>query len=267
MPILLLCACSKDKRFAVSTLDATDIKATRMTLHGVAKEGLITEVEERGFCYDEVNIPTILDHKTTAEGFGGGDFSVTLKGLLPNHSYFVKAFSRLGDGTVYYGNLKQISTNGEYEIGDKGPAGGIVFQVNPDTKAEFRFAEEHLISGSYEWGCESTDIPNSSSSNTWMAKNNCTEILKLCNSGGTAVSVCNNLVFGGFSDWYLPTAADLHNLYLLKANGQLSYYPVSYWTCTQYDKDQGYQVSLADGIYRHSFKYSTFPVIAVRYFN
>lgn len=92
------------------------------TLEGVAHDSAIfngnlsmsgtSNITEKGFVYSSVfNNPTVenseyVRHPTT----NGGDFSMTVSGLLPGKSYFVRVYARKVSGDYIYSNYKMFYT-------------------------------------------------------------------------------------------------------------------------------------------------------------
>ncbi|HET6560148.1 MAG TPA: FISUMP domain-containing protein [Prolixibacteraceae bacterium] len=62
----------------------------------------------RGICWGTKQNPTIEDNKT-ANGKGPGNFESSLKGLLPNTSYYIRTYV-IKSGRVIYGNLESFKT-------------------------------------------------------------------------------------------------------------------------------------------------------------
>ncbi|OUR91055.1 hypothetical protein A9Q87_11300 [Flavobacteriales bacterium 34_180_T64] len=121
-----------------------------------------------------------------------------------------------------------------YEIGDIGPAGGFVFYVNNDGGG----MEIAPISTQFQsqWGCYSTDLSGTQSAfGTGISNTNL--ILQYHNDidfynnpeqcqavdpvsgvfvqsvGDVAAKNCDDFVFNGFDDWYLPSIDELHLVY------------------------------------------------------
>lgn len=67
-----------------------------------------SSVTSRGVCWNTTINPTVNDYKTI-DGSGIGSFKSTLTGLLPNTTYFVRAYSINSYG-VSYGNQMEFTT-------------------------------------------------------------------------------------------------------------------------------------------------------------
>lgn len=69
------------------------------------------DVTARGVCWDTGINPTISGNHTN-DGTGPGTFNSTITGLVPNTTYFVRAYATNSVGTTY-GTLKDFPTSGE----------------------------------------------------------------------------------------------------------------------------------------------------------
>ncbi len=64
-------------------------------------------------------------------------------------------------------------------------------------------------------------------------KTNTNTIISTQGSGSYAAKLCQDLVLGGYSDWYLPAKAELSTLYTNKATIG-GFTAASYWSSTEY---------------------------------
>ena len=78
-----------------------------------------------------------------------------------------------------------------------------------------------------------------------------------------AKSICSNLVYADYADWYLPDEGELNVMYEQKSSiGGFS--NVDYWSSREYSSDRaGYQ-HFSDGYQSHSYKSNTKRVRCVR---
>ncbi len=90
-------------------------------------------------------------------------------------------------------------------------------------------------------------------------------ILKGCDSVKCAARLCDELVLNGFSDWYLPSKAELNLLYLSKGYFR-SIKTDYYWSSTESDAGQAECQDFYDGHHLPYEKNKTFFVRAVRSF-
>ena len=78
-----------------------------------------------------------------------------------------------------------------------------------------------------------------------------------------AKSICSNLVYADYADWYLPDEGELNVMYEQKSSiGGFS--NVAYWSSREYSSDRaGYQ-HFSDGYQSYSYKSNTKRVRCVR---
>lgn len=96
----------------VTTLDISNITATSVTCHGMISSDGGTNLINCGACWSEHPEPTIEDHYILLESVGIGDFNVIINDLLPNHTYYVRAFATNDKGTAYGDDLPVTLTAG-----------------------------------------------------------------------------------------------------------------------------------------------------------
>jgi hypothetical protein len=107
------------------------------------------------------------------------------------------------------------------------------------------------LSTGAQWASSNINIPNVES--TWDGSTNTTNlILAGAGSGitsGTAAVLCDNLVSGGKSDWYLPAAYEITTIWnnqfsvargLEQAGGQNLVFGANYATSTEIDSNSSY---------------------------
>lgn len=128
-----------------------------------------------------------------------------------------------------------------YKIGDIGPGGGIVFYVSGDGLHGLEAAPWDQHSG-IQWYNGSYTLTNASRDGVNGGKWNTERIIKNQGMGDYAAQICANFKGGGQGDWYLPSIAELHNLYMHKdiVGG---FYSDEYWS------------SVEDGLYGAAAQY------------
>ncbi len=103
-----------------------------------------------------------------------------------------------------------------YEIGDTGPAGGIVFYLDETGEHGFEAAPEDQ--GWAEWGCAGTNITGAEGQAIGTGAQNTTDMLAADCSPVTAenalaADLVANYALNGFEDWFLPSRFELKALY------------------------------------------------------
>jgi DUF1680 family protein len=187
--------------------------------------------------------------------------------LIP---YYLWANRGAGEMTVW------LSTR-EYVPGDVGPAGGLIFYVNPNSAADgWRYLEAAPFdqSAGATWGCFRTAIQGARGTAVGTGKKNTGDMLAACNDPQTAAALCASANINGVTGWFLPSRDELALMYKnLKATGASEFGTrgvvdnFSYWTSTQQTADMANHIDFAD-LGRQHYDDKDFPrrVRAVRAF-
>jgi hypothetical protein len=132
----------------------------------------------------------------------------------------------------------------KYSVGDKGPAGGIIFFVKANYADGWRYLEAAPGDLNYKlpWGIwnGSNYLPDSpgTSEELGSGKHN-TELLAISEPEAympvpTASQACTNLVFNGFDDWFLPSKEELNLMYrALARDAVFAFHGGAYWSSSQ----------------------------------
>ncbi|MGV9003201.1 hypothetical protein [Flavobacterium sp.] len=171
-----------------------------------------------------------------------------------------------------------------YEIGNAGPAGGIVFYDKGSYSNGWRYMEAASTDlSSVEWGCFGSTINNTSSSNLGKGMINSATILNFHDSLNNFYSnpaVCNILSEGtvvakealaytqnGFDDWFLPSHDELILMYQkLHLQALSNFSNEIYWSSTQFDENNVRTINFVSGISIVTLKNSTNKARAIRCF-
>ncbi|MDR1100501.1 MAG: DUF1566 domain-containing protein [Treponema sp.] len=126
----------------------------------------------------------------------------------------------------------------QYNIGDPGPAGGLIFYDKGNNTGGWRYLEAAPTSTEWkgiQWGPEGEikgtimDM-GSGKKNTQIITNHAVV------SGGNfrAAWLCDSLEYGGYDDWFLPSKAELNLVYLnLKERGLGGFNNEWYWSSSE----------------------------------
>ena len=165
----------------------------------------------------------------------------------------------------------------EHIPGDIGPAGGLIFYVNPNYARDgWRYLEAAPFdqSAGAKWGCFRRAIEGARGTAIGTGLQNTKEIVDACGDRDNAASLCSSLNLNGFADWFLPSRDELAAMYSnLKAKGVSDFGTrgvadnFSYWTSTQQTTDMANHIDFAD-LGRQHYDDKDFPrrVRAVRAF-
>jgi len=105
-----------------------------------------------------------------------------------------------------------------YNIGDTGPAGGIIFYDKKNNNGGWRYLEVAPVEAEFQapWSIKGTridglqDTIGSGKRNTQLITDT---FNKTSGEWDTAAQKCVELTFGGFNDWFLPSKDDLDQMY------------------------------------------------------
>jgi len=207
---------------------------TQTTANGggnVTSDGGAT-VTARGICWSTSPDPVITGSHTT-DGTGTGGFVSNLTGLTPNTPYYVRAYATNSVGTSYGNEVGFATPAPVYTIGQS-YGGGIIFYIDGS-------GQHGLISAATDqstnatWGNYGYFIPGTSTAfGTGQA--NTIAIVNGCGTPGIAARICNDLVLNGYTDWFLPSRAELDSMGVHReAIGGISEYPSHYWSSSGCD--------------------------------
>ncbi len=174
------------------------------------------------------------------------------------------------------------SEEGEYEIGDTGPAGGIIFYVDENDVYNWSYLEaapkdtewqvEWADPSGYSVGVEAQDTSiGAGASNTVAIIEAHDDIVEL--SEGYAAKKCDTLTVNNnsesFEDWFLPSKDELNQMYvnLQDLDGSIGNFETwQYWSSTESDAYNASYQSFGDGDQGGGGKQNEYYVRAARSF-
>jgi hypothetical protein len=149
--------------------------------------------------------------------------------------------------------------------------GGIVAYIFQPADAGYVAGQTHgliattaNISAEAAWGCQGTTIAGTGTALGTGAANTAA-IVAGCPTAGIAARICDDLVQGGYSDWYLPSIDELYKLYLNRADigGFRGNY---YWSSTETDYPFARYQDFTNGNPAYNVKSGIYTVRAIRKF-
>ena len=261
---------------SITTTNISNITSSTATSGGYINSEGGAPVTARGVVWGTSQNPTVLNFLTT-DGTGAGAFTSAITGLALNTTYYVRAYATNSVGTAY-GNQWTI----KYTIGSFGPGGGYVFMITQNNHGMeiIPFSKEVQS----QWGCPISNIAGTSGDfGTGLANTNLIEQYHSsinyytnptqCNdtviaTGDVAALKCDNITFNGYTDWYMPSSAELLLAYtILKANGLGDFTTTGFLassTQNAIDNTKIDGVDFSTGTISSDFKHNIFAVRAVR---
>ena len=251
--------CLKNTLPQVNTTSITNVTPSTALITGeVISEG--DQNTTRGFCYSTTSNPTI-SNDTTMNGTGAGVYSDTLLNLTPSTAFYVRAYATNSLGTSYGSELN--FTTDSIRIGSN-YAGGIVFYI--DSTGQHGLVCAPNDQGNYQWGCVGTNIEGTSLG-IGTSQANTSQILSGCPTRPIAASICDNLVLNGYSDWYLPSLAELQLMYLnLRVQNIGGFVNPYFWSSSQFHPNFAWGINFINGSIGNDAKHFSNYVRAVRSF-
>jgi len=165
----------------------------------------------------------------------------------------------------------------DYNLGDTGPAGGLIFYINPNYQTDgWKYLEASLSdftgdnndypfwiqwwNGNYvETGSKETAI------GTGMS--NTQKIVNIQGSGNYGAKICDDLILNGYDDWFMPSIDELNlmfeSLYLNNLGG---FAAGPYWSSSEYDSVNAWNQNFGNGDQYKIYKVNYKRVRAVRSF-
>jgi len=159
----------------------------------------------------------------------------------------------------------------EYNVGDVGPAGGIIFHDKGFVSDEWRYLEAAPVDFEFsaQWGASDQNIAGTQITVGAGRRNTelIVERLNQLGETGRAAQICHVMTINGFQDWFLPSRNELNLMYRnLRVQGLGAFLTTYYWSSSQVSADGTWSQGFSDGIQYYDYKGNTNRVRAVRAF-
>jgi hypothetical protein len=149
-----------------------------------------------------------------------------------------------------------------YRIGDTGPAGGLIFYDKGNNSGGWRYLEASPLEAEFQaiWSVHSTRVENTQGLIGSGKRNTQLIVETFRQTSGewdTAAQKVDDLVFNGFDDWFLPSQAELDQMYgNLKRKNLGDFKNDWYWTSTEDNSSSAYRQDFKDGQMSWAYKNS-----------
>lgn len=215
----------------ISTKSTSSITSTSVISGGYVINDVMNSVKERGICYSTLTNPTINNQRIICSNTLSS-FETKIIDLIPNTNYFLRAYAII-DSNTFYGNQENFTTS-EFSIG-LFYNGGIIFYIDKTHKHGL-IASTNDQSNGIEWYNGSNINTNAIGTVVGSGQINTKAIIKAQGVGNYAASLCDDLVIGNNTDWFLPSALELNLLYE-KRNLISNLLGDIYWSSSEYSSD------------------------------
>lgn len=139
--------------------------------------------------------------------------------------------------------------NTKYNIGDVGPAGGLIFYVNPNYQADsWKYLE--AVAGDilnsdnepwFNWDNGNHILTGAMDKSIGQGKSNTEKIVSANGIGEYAAYICQSYILNGYDDWFLASKDELTMIYEnLYINGFGSFWPAAYFSSTEHNKEKNW---------------------------
>jgi len=174
--------------------------------------------------------------------------TATITGLANDQNYYVWVRAKNGPTAMSYYSSGDHGTP-VYAVGDTGPAGGLIFYVNPNYQLDgWRYMEaapDDYTDG-LAWG-PSAVVEGFVGIAIGTGKDNTYLLVSKYGSGSTyAFQACDAYTSGGFTDWFLPSRDEIIEMQLkLYNHGLGGINSDSYWSSSEIDSNNAWSISMA----------------------
>jgi hypothetical protein len=151
-----------------------------------------------------------------------------------------------------------------YRVGDTGPAGGLIFYDKGNNSGGWRYLEAAPVDAEFQavWSVHRTYVDGTQETVGSGRRNTQLIVEKFRQTSGewdTAAQKCDELVFNGFDDWFLPSRGELDQMYgNLKRRNLGEFKNDWYWSSTT-DQCQNFQNGALNNWFGN-FRYYVRPV-------
>jgi len=189
------------------------------------------------------------------------DFQISIQDLLAG-GVSIQELLDAGETPIAIYNSENSLLDSLY---GKAYRGGLIAYLNTSTGTGLIAAPVDQSTDA-EWGCFGSLIGGTSAA-IGTGQANTTLIVGGCPDAGIAARLCNDLFYGGYGNWFLPSKDELNELYQnLNVNGLGGFSNGYYWSSTEFDALEAWRQNFSNGSQDQGFALDYEYVRAVRAF-
>ncbi|MFH2142317.1 MAG: hypothetical protein ABIJ97_07850 [Bacteroidota bacterium] len=252
--------------------DAVTTSGNQTILGNKTFEGTISASDQNIINVADPINPTDAANKTYVDASKPAGVSLGDMQYWDGTNWIIVPAGTLGQGLTFCYGVPTWTTGGvcpPFSIGDTGPGGGLVFYDKGSYSDGWRYLEAAPVSTEWsvkQWGCSGTTT-GATGSLIGTGSDNTTTIIGLCGEADRAAKLCSDLVYNGYSDWFLPSEAELNQIYVnLFGFGLGGFSAVGYWSSTEAGATFARKQNFGNGFQGTDLKTLTYKVRAVREF-
>jgi hypothetical protein len=153
-----------------------------------------------------------------------------------------------------------------YKIGDRGPAGGIVFYDKGVVTNGSRYLEAAVHDlGLAQWGAYGTSVNSAGTGK--RASRVILEVFEKLGEKNSAAQICAEYEANGYKDWFLPSKDELNLMYTnLKKKGLGGFADSQYWSSSERDPRYAWNQNFRNGSMDNDVKSHSYSVRPIREF-
>lgn len=252
----------------ITTTAMSEVSGRGATSGGNVIRAGSSPVTASGVCYSTSPNPKIENGTVITNTAGTASFTSTLTGLTKNSVYYLRAYATNSAGTSYG---EEVVFEAAVKVGAY-YQGGTVAYVYASGDKGYDANIEHgytisILTTSYAWANPS----KAASGTTNQAGDGPTNTNYIVLQIGTtaipyAAKICDDLVVGSYSDWFLPSLGDMG--FIQRGTSTIAGIGSGLnWTSTQASSTTAYAVGIDSGAaFGTPTKTTSYGVVAARFF-
>lgn len=200
----------------VETIIPTEIEFYHATCGSLVINDGGIPLKRFGVLISTNNQPNITNSTYILESTSSNQVLEIINNLNDNTLYFARGFAENLAGLTYADSIYSFHTKRFYEIGEQGPAGGIIFYNKLDNIGGWNFMECHFseINIMLPWSINS-NLQTNLQTQIGTGLSNTQNIVNVFGQSGSnyAANYCYSFNYNGYSNWFLPSRDELTLIY------------------------------------------------------